>query len=326
MEIISIIFVRGVKKLKKYKVFAYIFIIIIFVLAISFGIYKVISSNKNEEQDIVEKARTEIKYIDDKLMVLFNNMNKIQFDNFKLSIKDTNTSKADKSGSSSGSSGDSSESSSGSGNSGEEGSQNKDDGDGKSNTSSSSESIKTYMLDETGILIGNSDIDWKNVKYEVENMYVSLPTITLDLYQTDAQDQDILDLNSEFDNLTKVVKEENKNLMLQQLVKLYEILVKITDKCYDSIQEQVYSRTKLNIYKAYSKLDSNNWNDIYNDTKMAVDEFSKLMTDSSISNNKQYSINKIYVMLSELQKASEKQDVQIFLIKYKNTLEELNNL
>ena len=312
--------------MKRYKILAYIFIIIIFILAISFGIYKVISSNKNEEENIIEKARTEIEYIDNKLMVLFNNMNNIQFDNFKLSIKDTNTSKADKSGSSSGSSGDSSESSSGSGNSGTESSQNKDDGDGKSNTSSSSESIKTYMLDETGILIGNSDIDWKNVKYEVENMYVSLPTITLDLYQTDAQDQDILDFNSEFDNLTKVVKEENKSLMLQQLVKLYEILVKITDKCYDSIQEQVYSRTKLNIYKAYSKLDSNNWNDIYNDTKMAVDEFSKLMTDSSISNNKQYSINKIYVMLSELQKASEKQDVQIFLIKYKNTLEELNNL
>ena len=312
--------------MKRYKILAYIFIIIIFILAISFGIYKVISSNKNEEENIIEKARTEIEYIDNKLMVLFNNMNNIQFDNFKLSIKDTNTSKADKSGSSSGSSGDSSESSSESGNSGTESSQKQDEGDGKSNSDSSSESIKTYMLDETGVLIGNSDIDWKNVKYEVENMYVSLPTITLDLYQTDAQDQDILDFNSEFDNLTKVVKEENKSLMLQQLVKLYEILVKITDKCYDSIQEQVYSRTKLNIYKAYSKLDSNNWNDIYNDTKMAVDEFSKLMTDSSISNNKQYSINKIYVMLSELQKASEKQDVQIFLIKYKNTLEELNNL
>ena len=312
--------------MKRYKILAYIFIIIIFILAISFGIYKVISSNKNEEENIIEKARTEIEYIDNKLMVLFNNMNNIQFDNFKLSIKDTNTSKADKSGSSSGSSGDSSESSSGSGNSGTESSQKQDEGDGKSNSDSSSESIKTYMLDETGVLIGNSDIDWKNVKYEVENMYVSLPTITLDLYQTDAQDQDILDFNSEFDNLTKVVKEENKSLMLQQLVKLYEILVKITDKCYDSIQEQVYSRTKLNIYKAYSKLDSNNWNDIYNDTKMAVDEFSKLMTDSSISNNKQYSINKIYVMLSELQKASEKQDMQVFLIKYKNTLEELNNL
>ena len=312
--------------MKRYKILAYIFIIIIFILAISFGIYKVISSNKNEEENIIEKARTEIEYIDNKLMVLFNNMNNIQFDNFKLSIKDTNTSKADKSGSSSGSSGDSSESSSGSGNSGTESSQKQDEGDGKSNSDSSSESIKTYMLDETGVLIGNSDIDWKNVKYEVENMYVSLPTITLDLYQTDAQDQDILDFNSEFDNLTKVVKEENKSLMLQQLVKLYEILVKITDKCYDSIQERVYSRTKLNIYKAYSKLDSNNWNDIYNDTKMAVDEFSKLMTDSSISNNKQYSINKIYVMLSELQKASEKQDTQVFLIKYKNTLEELNNL
>ena len=275
---------------------------------------------------MAEKAKTEIKYIENKLMTLFNDMNKIQFDNYKLSVSNINTNSTGKNGESESSSSDS-KSSNSSGQSSSSDSQDSGTQEDSSSSNSSSEgSTKTYVLEETGVLISNQDIDWTSVKYEIENMYISLPTITLDLYQTNAQDQDILDFNSEFDNLTKVVKEENKSLMLQQLVKIYEVLVKITDKCYDSIEEQTYSRTKLDIYKAYSKLDAGNWNDIYNDTKSALDEFSKLMTDTEISNNKQYSINKIYVMLSELQKATEKQDVQIFLIKYKNILEELNNI
>ena len=50
------------------------------------------------------------------------------------------------------------------------------------------------------------------------------------------------------------------------------------------------------------------------------------MTKKDIEEQKQYAINKIYIMLSELQKSTDKKDVQIFLIKYKNMLEELNNI
>ena len=326
---------NGVKNLKKYKIYAYILIVVFIILIISFGIYKVMSSNQEQEKKIIEKAQTEIKYIEDRFMVLFNNMNNIQFENYKLSITEINPSSSGEEGqkssegqssggseSSESSDGNQQESSESSGSSGE----NTSSVDKESASNSGKSSTKVYTLQESGILINNQDIDWNTEKNEIENMYLSLPTITLDLYQTDAQDQDILSFNSEFDNLAKIVQEENKVTTLSQLVKLYEIVTRFVEKCYDGEQEKIVARTKLNIYKAYSKLDGGNWNDISNDTKAAVEEFSKIMTGTNINDNKQYATNKIYVMLSELQNATEKQDVRIFLIKYKNTLEELTNM
>ena len=48
--------------------------------------------------------------------------------------------------------------------------------------------------------------------------------------------------------------------------------------------------------------------------------------NTNTDSNKQYVINKIYIMLNELQNAVNMQDESIFLIKYKNILEEMNNL
>ncbi len=348
------------------------------VLAVAFVAYQVMSTNQNPEAQITEKVKTEIKYIDSRMLVLFNQMNNIQFENYKISINEVTTNssgegteksseKSSKSGeggmgeetssgskdsegsdtsgseSSDSSSGDSGTSNSGTSNSGGGSSSGGDSGGGKNSKSSESggqssggsdssegnssgkDSTTTYNLEPTGVLLEEQEIDWDKIKTEIENMYSSIPTITLDLYQTEVEDQDILNFNTEFDALTKVVEEKNKADTLQQLVKIYESVVKFAEKLNEE-QGKVVAKTKLNVYRAYSKLDEQNWEEIAKDTQVAIEDFSKLLTGTQMKDEKQYSINKVYVMLSELQKSIEKQDVQIFLIKYKNTLEELSNI
>ena len=80
------------------------------------------------------------------------------------------------------------------------------------------------------------------------------------------------------------------------------------------------------MFKAYSKLDSKNWDEISNDLKQAIDTYSNQLINTNKDSDKQYVINKIYIMLNELQNAVNVQDESIFLIKYKNILEEMNNL
>ena len=60
--------------------------------------------------------------------------------------------------------------------------------------------------------------------------------------------------------------------------------------------------------------------------KSASEEFSKLMTSTNMKEQKQYSTNKSYIMINELYKTANIKDTKIFLIKYKNTLEELENM
>ncbi len=333
--------------MKSYKTISYTFLVLFLVLGIAFGFYKAISANDGKSNKVKEKAKTEIEYLDGKIMKLFNEMNQIQFENYKISVNKVDTSdsknssassqgggsqsKSDSSGSSKEGSGSGEGSSSGESSGGSSGSSsgNSQGESSQSKGSSGSQSEKsesTYTLQETSVLTKSEDIDWIKVKNEVENIYLSLPTITLDLYQTDINDQDILLFNTEYDNLTKTIQQEEKVATLQQLVKLYEIITRFTDGVSDDAKDKKISKAKLDIYKAYSKLDDGKWEEISNDTKAAVDEISKLMTSTDMKDQKQYSTNKLYVMISELQKAADIKDEKIFLIKYKNTLEELINI
>lgn len=183
-----------------------------------------------------------------------------------------------------------------------------------------------YLLQQSGVLTNSEQIDWNSVKTEVENLYLSIPTITLDLYKTDAKQDDVLKLNSELDNLTKAIKDEKKKDTLSELSKVYEIIRTVSDNCMDTEVEKVCIRVKENVLKAYSLLDTGDWATMAQNVKQGVDEFSKLMTQNKVETERQFAINKAYVMLNELQKAAERQDTEIFLIKYKNLLEDLSNL
>lgn len=318
--------------MKKYKIIGYIFLIIFLILVISFVTYRVISANTdNNKNKIKEKAESEERYLDENLIKIFNQMNNIQFENYKISISKVNTSNTETSQSNQKNeeSGKGSKETSG----GKESEMSEDSKGEKANSQSSTESEsdssdmqKTYKLQEQGILIQSEDIDWTTIKTEIENIYLSLPTITLDLYQTNIKDQDILDFNTEYDKLTKIVQEQNKTETLKQLVKLYEIYVKFVEGTTDKQKEIILAKTKLNILKAYSQLDNGNWEEISNNIKSASDEYSKLMTTTNLKEEKQYTTNKIYIMINELKNATDIKDSKIFLIKYRNTLEEIRNM
>lgn len=301
--------------MKKFKTMAYIVIIAIIII---FAISIYVNASKNNEDDQKSKTLSELEYIETKFVELFNKMNNIEVRNYKITVgelsKETteSSSKSEEGGVSGGSSkgGESGTSSS-----------NKETG-----TEDEGQDKEKYELTSNGILISSRDVKWDEIKWEVENLYSSISTMTLDLYKMQINQDDILGFNKEIDNLTTKIAENNKQQTLDELVKGYEYIQKFFQSVSDSEITKLLIETKLNIFKAYSKLDQKNWQDIGNDVKNAIDIYSKLLTNTKIEQMKQYGINKGYIMLNELQNSVTIQDEQVFLIKYKNLLEEINNI
>ncbi len=304
--------------MKNLKRIAYIILILI-VLILGFVIYSNASKDDGNNQN--QKAFSEIKYIESKLVELFNEMNKIESRNYNISIgeisKETTQSSSGESSSSSGSGGGKGGTSSG------EGSSNSGDSGSSSN---SEQDNKKFELEISGVLTNKEDINWDYIKGEIENLYSSVSTITLDLLQINITQEEILAFNSQLDNLAIAIKDENKENTLSQMSTLYDTLTTITQKIQGEETYKILVEVKQNIFKAYSKLDTGNWDEIANDTKNAINSYSKLLTDTNINAQNQYIINKGYVLINELQNAVNLQDVSVFLIKYKYLLEELNSL
>lgn len=306
--------------MKKFKILGFIVLILIIVV-LSYSIYVLAKENPQENQE--NKILSEIRYVEAEFTDLFNTMNNIETRNYGIEIDELSKETAEKMKESESSSSEGGQgSSSGSGSSGtEESSSNTSSGEnGETNQDS-----EKYDLKLNGVLTTTKDINWDIVKSEVENLYTSIPTMTMDLYQLNINKDEILNFNKEIDNLVTVVNEENKESTLQILSVIYDYLPKFLEsaKGEDVIYKKVVV-TKANIFKGYSKLDSGKWDEISQDIQNGVNTFTELLSNPDVINsNNQYSVNKIYIMLNELQNAVNMQDVSVFLIKYKNLIEEI---
>ena len=313
--------------LKNLKRIGYIILIVI-IAVLGFVIYS--NANKGEENNQQEKVLSEIKYVESKLVQLFNEMNKIESRNYSISIgeisKDNNSNQS--SGQSDGqSSGQSSSESGAGGGEGGTSSGEQSSSSGNSNSSSNTDQDKKkYELQLSGVLTNKEDINWDYVKGEIENLYTSIATITLDLYQIGANQDNILAFNQQIDNLSVAVKDENKEMTLSELSDLYTNLSNITQSLEGNETYKIVVRIKENIFKAYSKLDAGKWDEITNDINNTISTYSELLTDTSNGIDNQYEVNKGYILINEMQNAVKLQDVSVFLIKYKNLLEELNSI
>ena len=308
--------------LKKYRIIAYIVLITI-IIVISSVIY--VNANKNPEEDQKQKISSEMEFLESKLLDLANMMNNIQTSKYSVTVKDVPGQTQESEGGNTSSSQNQSSESNNQGQS--EGNNNSQSSNSQSSTEQSdSGENKKYELELNGVLNENQQIDWQNVKGEVEELYISIPTITLDLYEMNINKDEILNFNKEYDNLIKVVKNENKEEVLGVLNTLYSYMPKFIQNTTDDNVNKTIVETKSYIVSAYSKLDAENWDGINDDIKKAIDVYSKLLTDTNIDNEKQYSLNKSYVILNEIQNAVNIKDKSVFLIKYKNLLEELENV
>lgn len=310
--------------MQKYKKIAYIALILLIIVCVFF-IYKVFAKNGKKDDDTIAKTLEDIKLLEGKFLNIFNELNNIKFENYRISAseikKQNNNSKQESGGQEEGSSDKSKEESGDS-----QSSSNSGDSE-ESQSEESSSKNKSYSLEEQGILTQDSEINWKQIKNDVESLYTPLYNMTLDLYQTNANQQDIINFNKEYDNLTKAVKDEDKEVTLYELSILYDYLPRFIENCTDETKDIIIIKTKDNILRAYSLIEREQWETIAENINLAAQEFTRLVTDINRSKKtNQYNINKVYIMINEMQNAVLLKDKQIFLIKYKNVLEELENI
>lgn len=311
--------------IKNKKILLGVILILIIIASVFGASFIKFKSKNNKWNDDKEKTVSEVRYLETKLTSLLNAMNNIKYENYKVMA-----SKIDETESSSNSTKSSGRSDSSNMNSGESKSKTSSQGSGgneSEQTGEEKESSQTkYTLEKTSILSNSSkEINWDKIKSEVEILYSVIPTTTLDLYSLNIDQNEILQFNKDLDNLTSSVKNEDKEKTLENLSKLYGYLPKYLEKIYENETYTNIVKTKSYVVSAYSIVDTENWNQISEYVKKAIESYSSVLNNIT-TDSKTYNVNKGYILLNELQNAVNMKDKEIFLIKYKNLLEEFNSI
>ena len=308
--------------MKRFKIIAYIILAIV-IVTLFFIIFTNVSKSDNSDEN--GKVISEIRYLEARLVYLLNSMNNIESGNYNIKVTELQGTSSQQN-----SEGDQSSTSDNSSESGKnlqgENTLSSSDKQGESSSGDDEQDKQKYEIVPSGILLNNQDIDWDVIKNEIEIIYTSIPTITMDLYKVNMNQEDILNFNKEYDNLTVIISEKDKEKTLKQLVKLYAYVAKFIENTSENELGKKSIETKAYLLNAYARLDSQEWNEIEKSVSEAIEIYSNLLSSTDIDDSKQYVISKGYVMLNELQNAVSIKDVNVFLIKYKNLIEDFSEL
>ena len=192
-----------------------------------------------------------------------------------------------------------------------------------SGNSDSSQDSKTSSMRRESVLTSNKDIDWDKIKFDVEIFYSSWSPIILDLYKLNVNKEDILNFNKTLDNTVIFIKNEDKVNSTIAIATLYSYIPKyIQSYSKDNLNVNL-SNIKSCIVNSYSLIEQDNWNEIGIQLSNAENYFLNILNDME-NKQKTYNINKAYVLFKELQNSLTNRDKDLFYIKYKNVMEELN--
>ncbi len=297
-----------------------IFGVLVIIGIVIFGTSVYLSAKDKNKTD-EEKVEEEIDYLEAKITDLINTLNGIQLANYKVVV-----SKVEKNNSSSSESSSSSGQSEGEGQGQGQDSKSEEEKDGEEDSSKENTTI-TKM--EKDLLIGNSEeINWEWMKGEIEVFYSVWSQIVLDLYNKGVSSDKILEFSDNLDNAVLSIKNSDKKSSAINLAKLYNIIPDFSNhtSSIDEIKKNTL-QTKKYILNAYANVDSENWEGVNSETEKAERAFMQAMNNiGKEGEKKKYNINKTYILLEELKNSISKKDTEIFYIKYKNLLEEINVL
>jgi len=323
-------------------------------------------SNQDENQIMEEKIGREIEYLELRLVDMLNNVNGISLYNYIVEAEQINEQTSSKGttnqnnvavqaeeteqgsggqgqsqgGNSGGGQGQSQGGNSGGGqaqggNSNGEQSQGQNSSHGQgggqsqtseANTEDSNNSNVLYKMAGNEILLQNRQTDWTSLKSDIEKLYSDWTTIQLDLYKMNVNSQDVLNFSNDLDVATTAIKSEDKAQTLTSLAKLYSYIPIYANASKQNATINNVYKTKSNILTAYSSVESEDFAKVEQEMKNAEQSFMPIINDVNAGTQNQVNINKAYILIKELQNFSRNRDVEIFYIKYKNLIQELNNI
>lgn len=280
--------------------------IIVFIILLS-NIFILTGCSKNNEDNMNEKVDQHIDFLDRKIISMLNLINNISFTDYGVVTEEIT----------------------------KDNQQTEEKADSESDKASSSDSsdmgsqtsiedkkptIKTEVK-EANILNSQRITDWKTLKTSIENLSTSWTSIVLDLYKVNVNNNDIIDFEKTLDETIISIKDENKTKSLENLTILYSYLPRYLE-AYSDNEIISITKTKYNILEAYSIVEKNDWKLTKQKIIDAENNFMSIVNNTENKSN-QLTINKIYILIKEMQNSIDLKDLDLFYIKYKAVMVEI---
>ena len=288
--------------------------------------------SKGKDGDLKTKVISELNFVNAKTIDMLNKLNNISFESYSIISEQVKFNDEEKQNNQS-QSGKSTETASGTeegGNSngessskGDSGSTNGQKGQQSEQGSSNDKMNTTNMVMNVELSKDRNNIDWTTIKNDVELLNESWTIITIDLYTLNANSNTILNFSNKLNTAMVAIKNEDKQKSLTALADLYSSIPEFLREIDADKNMQKIRQTQSYVIDAYILADDMENTEINKNLTQAIATYSEVMSDIDYTKDKTEKTNKVYVLLNELANSLTKKDTDVFYIKYKNFMKEI---
>lgn len=311
--------------MKKCKKIAMLIIVVLAAVFLS-------GCSKGKDGDLKTKVISELNFVNAKTIDMLNKLNNISFESYSIISEQVKFNDEEKQNNQS-QSGKSTETASGTeegGNSngessskGDSGSTNGQKGQQSEQGSSNDKMNTTNMVMNVELSKDRNNIDWTTIKNDVELLNESWTIITIDLYTLNANSNTILNFSNKLNTAMVAIKNEDKQKSLTALADLYSSIPEFLREIDADKNMQKIRQTQSYVIDAYILADDMENTEINKNLTQAITTYSEVMSDIDYTKDKTEKTNKVYVLLNELANSLTKKDTDVFYIKYKNFMKEI---
>lgn len=265
---------------------------IIFLIVLVIIFFSGCSKEKTDEEQLRDKNISEIDYLDNYIMLLINSINNIDLKQYDAKIEKTE-------------------------NLNEILQENEE-----TSSEDTGNNVVQYSMVPNTVLNADKTINWENLKLEIENLNNTWPSIIVDLYKANVDNNKLTEFSDLINTCIGNIKNENRIETLNSLAKLYEYIPVFLEKIVSDDQQVELAKTKVEVIKAYVNIDLENWDGLKGNLDSAISNFEPIVNNTNEA-EKEYNIRKAYVLLQEFKNAVDTNDKDLLFMKYKNLMEEL---
>lgn len=287
----------------------------------------VFASNGKKELTLEEKVTQEIKYIDNYLVSMLGDFNGLHIGNF---LKEDNSSEWQFDSLQADTKSNSNNQSSNNTNSSSENSANMNQTSNSQSNSQEESQSKDHLINskpnskeaQNGILAneGKYETQWETIQTQIENLYQTWNTISIDLNSLNVVGKTILSFNDFLNTSTQNIKKKDKAKAMSEIVKLYQLLPQYSQDYKPDSKETNVLEIKASVVAAYVDVSNGEWDAAKKQLSGAITQFTNLLNSVGQGFQNQTLVNQCYILVNELNKAITLQDKEIFFIQYQNLM------
>lgn len=167
---------------------------------------------------------------------------------------------------------------------------------------------------------GNYEAKWDEIDKQIEEIYETWNTISIDLHSLNIDSSSILAFSDALNQATIQIKDKKKIRGMEETIKMYQLLPKYSQSYRPDSMETNLLKIKSDIVTSYVNVSGDNWQDAQKQLSSAEKQFTSLLNSINSSFQNKIAVNQSYILVNELAKIARLEDKDIFFIEYQNLI------